>query len=1144
MEIKWNEEEWKWRRRRRERWRERGGGGGWWGVMVMVVVLCFLPSSTTSTSTALAPHHHHRNHHRNHHLASTPEFNTYVSYNELADSTDRFSVPGVTSYTELLFDPTNYQLIVGARDRLFRLSLVGLQQLEEGAFASNRTTVDTCRIKGQSSAACHNFVRVLHRQGERVLACGTNSFSPLCTWRKLSNIGHIEAWEKGVARCPFDPRHSATSLLTPDGALYVGTPTDFSGRGWVFMRTLGPPGFSALRTRQSDSKWLSEPTFVASFHDAGFVYVVFTENAVETMDCGKRVYSRIGRVCQNDKGGTRLLKDHWTTFLKARLTCSRPPPAPHDPLHPQHHGGGTTTTTATATPFFYDNVQALIHLPREQLLYGVFTTAENSIAGSAICSFNMSAVNSTFDGPFKFQPSQSSVWGPVQDDSAHFSCQRPRSTRAAELAADKYQLMDRPVVTQGPQPLFTVDDERLSHIAVDVVTTRQSGTVHVVFVVGSGGTLRKMSIPSPSTSTLGVALAAGNPCLLEELKLFPDNSSVAIHSLKLLRDTNSLYLGTNEGVLRVPVHRCDRYKTQHTCLGAKDPYCGWDTNRLVCSPPPGKNPFVSAWLQEVMECPLSTEPVDGGWSRWSGWAECQQSGSGDACQCRQRTCDSPVPRRGGAPCSGPRIEVSNCTVHGGWTAWSSWSQCSANCGIAVKTRRRTCSNPAPRHGGRVCVGQERTEIYCHSLPHCPSYTALPVDGGWSEWGNWGSCSATCGGTGVRQRHRTCTRPAPRNGGSDCPGCGEETETCGKWACPETRQLTPWSPWVGVNATGEYVTQRRFRAECVATGNSATPLRLGDMRQEDRVCPKEGCGRGGGGGVSGGDGGGMWTEWSKCSEPCGGGGTQWRRRDCGGGRCGDGGDGFEERVCNEHVCPGLWACWSEWSACSASCGSGRQVRSRRCVSSHNPFLDASDCSGPGTSQQACHAHPCPGEEGWGVWSLWSECGSGSEERVRIRHCLSDQPSQCRGLDLQRETCMPLDEADPPVLELVEASVGGFGGNRSGYVTVAALVWSSLGCLAAGGLLGSLTTYHLCVRRRRRRVPSSPHYITAKPNHYVSVPAAERRAGHSPGGSLKSGVRAALAATLPLKDFDTATIKRSSHGNGHLRADLDSDTIFNF
>lgn len=64
-------------------------------------------------------------------------------------------------------------------------------------------------------------------------------------------------------------------------------------------------------------------------------------------------------------------------------------------------------------------------------------------------------------------------------------------------------------------------------------------------------------------------------------------------------------------------------------------------------------------------------------------------------------------------------QVSNCTVHGGWTSWSAWSQCSATCGVAVKSRRRSCTNPAPQHGGRVCVGVDHNEIYCHLLPPCP-----------------------------------------------------------------------------------------------------------------------------------------------------------------------------------------------------------------------------------------------------------------------------------------------------------------------------------------------------------------------------------------------------------------------------------------
>ena len=124
-------------------------------------------------------------------------------------------------------------------------------------------------------------------------------------------------------------------------------------------------------------------------------------------------------------------------------------------------------------------------------------------------------------------------------------------------------------------------------------------------------------------------------------------------------------------------------------------------------------------------------------------------------------------------------------------------------------------------------------------------------------------------------------------------------------------------------------------------------------------------------------------------------------------------------------------------------------------------------------------------------------------------------------------------------------------QGGGISVQTMVGSCLACLIGGAILGALVTYQVCVRRRHRRVPSSPHYISAKPNHYVSVPGADWKTGQSPSstvrnGSIKSSLKAAIT-TLPLKEFDTATIKRSSHGsygNGHLRADLDSDTIFNF
>lgn len=36
------------------------------------------------------------------------------------------------------------------------------------------------------------------------------------------------------------------------------------------------------------------------------------------------VFSRVARVCKNDKGGNYLMKNLWTSFFKARLNCSIP----------------------------------------------------------------------------------------------------------------------------------------------------------------------------------------------------------------------------------------------------------------------------------------------------------------------------------------------------------------------------------------------------------------------------------------------------------------------------------------------------------------------------------------------------------------------------------------------------------------------------------------------------------------------------------------------------------------------------------------------------------------------------------------------------------------------------------------------------
>ena len=69
---------------------------------------------------------------------------------------------------------------------------------------------------------------------------------------------------------------------------------------------------------------LDKPDFVGSYEVGDYVYFFFRETAVEYMNCGKTIYSRIARVCKKDTGGKNILLQNWATFLKARLNCSIP----------------------------------------------------------------------------------------------------------------------------------------------------------------------------------------------------------------------------------------------------------------------------------------------------------------------------------------------------------------------------------------------------------------------------------------------------------------------------------------------------------------------------------------------------------------------------------------------------------------------------------------------------------------------------------------------------------------------------------------------------------------------------------------------------------------------------------------------------
>ncbi|CAH3124523.1 unnamed protein product [Pocillopora meandrina] len=149
------------------------------------------------------------------------------------------------------------------------------------------------------------------------------------------------------------------------------------------------------------------------------------------------------------------------------------------------------------------------------------------------------------------------------------------------------------------------------------------------------------------------------------------------------------------------------------------------------------------------------------------------------------------------------VKVATQTFHGNWSAWAEWSDCSASCGGGIQGRRRYCINPPPKNGGRDCSGKGYDVQRCNTQ-------GCPVNGSWTEWSDWGSCSLTCGDGGIKKRIRTCTNPPPANGGLECEGAGEETEACKAGECPVDGKWGEWSDWGVCSRSCGTGIQSRFR----------------------------------------------------------------------------------------------------------------------------------------------------------------------------------------------------------------------------------------------------------------------------------------------------------------------------------------------
>ncbi|KAL1139741.1 hypothetical protein AAG570_006719, partial [Ranatra chinensis] len=66
------------------------------------------------------------------------------------------------------------------------------------------------------------------------------------------------------------------------------------------------------------------------------------------------------------------------------------------------------------------------------------------------------------------------------------------------------------------------------------------------------------------------------------------------------------------------------------------------------------------------------------------------------------------------------------SINGEWGEWTHWSACSRSCGGGVETSHRSCNNPLPSRGGRYCIGNWLRHKMCATQP-CLGYSPTFVD---------------------------------------------------------------------------------------------------------------------------------------------------------------------------------------------------------------------------------------------------------------------------------------------------------------------------------------------------------------------------------------------------------------------------------
>ncbi|XP_037638836.1 semaphorin-4G [Sebastes umbrosus] len=476
------------------------------------------------------------------------------------------------NYSTMLLEADSERLYVGARGAVFALNASDIS-------ASSALTIEweaspeqkrQCLLKGKDNKTeCFNHIRFLQRfNATHLYMCGTHAFRPLCVYIDEERFVMSSQPEEGKDKCPYDPTTGYTALFI-DQQMYTASQYEF--RSFPDIRRNSPP--PTLKTEDAPTRWLNEADFVgstlvreslgSSTGDDDKIYYFFTERSQEqTTTYSHSRVARVARVCKGDRGGRLTLQKRWTSFLKARLTCSLP-----------------------EYDFHFNMLRSVFVMPgltpQDTLFYGIFGLEWKNVKASAVCRFSLSEVQEAFQGPYMENQDSGSKWkeytGKIPDPrpgTCITDALRARGINVSTSLPDdvlnfvrRHPLMSQQVQPSDRRPLLFRRTTDYTHMAVHTIQGLDGRTYHVLYMGTDEGWLHK------------AVEIEGQLHIIEELQLFEEPQPV--NNLLLSAKQMSVYVGSPSGVVQLPLSNCRRYNSCYDCIFARDPHCAWNGAQCV-----------------------------------------------------------------------------------------------------------------------------------------------------------------------------------------------------------------------------------------------------------------------------------------------------------------------------------------------------------------------------------------------------------------------------------------------------------------------------------------------------------------------------------------------------------------------------------